>query len=525
MTLPALLLSLIALLLSPLIVGAVPVQLYGVNYNTRKGADWQPANLKCETYLEVKTDLTILSRLTNRIRILSLTDCGQGELVLKIAKELGLQVWLGIWVSEDPAVFAREVAALQDFLARGMIDDAVLGISVGSESIYREEVTIDEAIALKDEVKQVLVDAGKGDLPVSICEIAPTYTFNAEMTDNVDVVVLNSFPFWESVPIDDATDYLVAEVVPIQNRAANQGKGVIMGETGWPSDGFISGVGEASPENQQQFFTDFYCRMDKELGWQYYFFTGIDNAWRQEQDENNTIEGNWGMLFMDLQPKPWFADLEFTCPSDGVTYSFAEIDWTIPQVVAPPTISPAPTPPLGEEACAAHSGCVAVDLVSGNCCPTDEGVPLGCCGDLSSPTTASPGGATTTSPAPSASSPTVTSTTAEPSPSPAETTLEPTTSVPVSAPTTIAPTFAPSSDSEPTTTGDETTTDTPEPSTAPVSSPTTVLPTLEGGSSPSLPTTDLANAQPVSLNPTSSGEMARYCGTTVLLLCSMVVLM
>ena len=176
-------------LLAPHQVDAVPVQLYGVNYNTRKGADWQPANLKCETYLEVKTDLTILARLTNRIRILSLTDCGQGELVLNIAKELGLQVWLGIWVSEDRNVFDMEVAALQDLLARGLIDDTVLGISVGSESIYREEVTIDESIALRDEVKEVLVDAGRDDVLVSICDIAPTYQFNARLTTAVDIVV------------------------------------------------------------------------------------------------------------------------------------------------------------------------------------------------------------------------------------------------------------------------------------------------------------------------------------------------
>ena len=131
-------------------------------------------------------------------------------------------------------------------------------------------------------------------------------------------------------------------LIPLGFKLQSQGKRLIMGETGWPSDGFINGVGTASPEIQQQFFIDFYCRMDKELNWEYFYFTGIDNAWRQEQDENNTIEGNWGLLFADLTLKPWYQDLSFTC-SDGVEYSFAEIDWTIPEVVAPPTISPAPT--------------------------------------------------------------------------------------------------------------------------------------------------------------------------------------
>jgi exo-beta-1,3-glucanase (GH17 family) len=495
-------------------VTAVPVQLYGINYNTRKGADWQPASLKCETYLEVKTDLTLLSRITNRIRILSLTDCGQGELVLGIAKELGLQVWLGIWVSADPNVFDMEVAALQDLLSRGWIDDTVLGISVGSESIYRKEVTIDESIALEDQVKQILVDAGRDDVLVSICDIAPTYQYNSQLVTAIDIVVVNSFPFWEAIDINDATDYLLEEINPIESVAASQGKRLIMGETGWPSDGFLSGVGIASHENQAQFLTDFYCRCDKELGWEYYYFTGIDNAWRQEQDANNTVEGNWGIIYANLTVKPWFQDLAFTC-SDGVEYSFAEIDWTIPEIAAPPTISPAPTSALGDAACAAHANCVAVDLVAGNCCPTDgaDGIRLGCCDPLtdggSTPPTA--GGMTSsTSPAPVSSTPT------------AAVTTEPSTSSPTA--TTVS---TPSLDSEPTVAnGSEP--QTPAPSGGP---PTTVEPTLGsggggGGGSLPEPTPSLENAQPssldaappASLNPTSNGTIMATCIASIALM-------
>jgi hypothetical protein len=70
--------------------------------------------------------------------------------------------------------------------------------------------------------------------------------------------------------------------------------------------------------------------------------------------------------------KTGFVDFEFTC-SDGVTYSFAEVDWSIPEgITAPPsTLDPA--------ACSATEACVGV---FGNCCPTDDGVFLGCCGDV-----------------------------------------------------------------------------------------------------------------------------------------------
>lgn len=412
--------TLVSLLLP--LVSAVPVQLYGINYNTRKGPDWEPASTKCKTYLEVTTDLMILSRLTNRIRILSLYDCGQGLQVLEIAKSLGLQVWLGMWVSFDDDIFyQQEMPLLQDIIQRGLIDDTVLGISVGSEAIYREDVTVDVNIEKKNAAEQLLVDNGLGDVPVSICDIAPTYNYKAAVLPNVDVALVNSFPFWEAVPIDFATDYLLEEMLPIYNRAANLGKDVIMGETGWPSDGYIDGVGTASPELQTQFFVDFYCRMDRELGWSYYYFTGIDNKWRQEQDENNTIEGNWGFMYANLQLKPWFQELKFTCPNDPSTeYTFSELDWTLPTVTAPPTISPAPTPPLPEEACLAHAGCVEVNLLSGNCCPTDgpDGIVLGCCGELAGggetpPPTMADSSATTTA-APMATPTMATATTSEP---------------------------------------------------------------------------------------------------------------
>jgi glucan 1,3-beta-glucosidase len=347
---------------------AVPVQLYGLNYNTRQGPDWDPD--KCKNREQVVVDLTLLQKLTNRIRILSLADCGQGELVLSVAQELGLQLWLGLWVSADETIFLQEKDFLQDFLDRDLIGDSVLGISVGSESLYREEVDVTTIIDYKDQVKAILVNAGKSNLPVSICDIAPEYQGNPQLVDAVDMIVTNSFPFWESVPVEDATDYLLEEMNPL----FASGKDVLMGETGWPSDGHNSAVGTGTPELQAQFFTEFFCRMDKELNWAYFYFTGIDNDWQQEQDANNTIEGNWGIFYTNFTLKEHFQDLVFTCDNDpSVEYTFSEIDWTLPTITAAPTVTPAP---LDQASCAAHSEC---EGLGGNCCPNDNDEFLGCC--------------------------------------------------------------------------------------------------------------------------------------------------
>jgi hypothetical protein len=74
------------------------------------------------------------------------------------------------------------------------------------------------------------------------------------------------------------------------------GKDVLLGETGWPSYGNHPRIGSGSPESQTHFFAEFFCRMDKQLNWVYFYFTGIDDPWRQEQDPKNTLEGIWGFF-------------------------------------------------------------------------------------------------------------------------------------------------------------------------------------------------------------------------------------
>jgi exo-beta-1,3-glucanase (GH17 family) len=411
---------------------AIPVQLYGLNYNTRQGPDWDPD--KCKNREQILLELTLLQKLTNRIRILSLTDCGQGELVLSVTKELGLQIWLGLWVSADESIFLQEKESLQDFLDRSLVDDLVLGISVGSESIYRKEVSITTIIDYKNQVKDMLVDAGLSNLPVSVCDIEPTYEFNPQLVDAVDIILTNSFPFWESVPVEDATDYLLEEISPL----LESGKEVIMGETGWPSDGYNPGVGSGSPEAQAQFFTQFFCRMDKQLNWAYFYFTGLDEPWRQEQDANNTLEGIWGFLNSNLTLKEHFQNLNFTCDDSSVEYSFSEIDWALPTFTAAPTITPAP---LDQASCAAHSDCEASGL-GGNCCPNDDGDYLGCCDTTASPTVASSSAASEENGSPIASP------TTDTTPTPTAEVTNPSTKAPTVTPqaTSTSPTMAPTSE-------------------------------------------------------------------------------
>ena len=56
-----------------------------------------------------------------------------------------------------------------------------------------------------------------------------------------------------------------------------ENKPFVLGEHGWPSDGYIDGVGVASPNNQQQYMKDSYCYLQVDKSYPYYLFTSIDN--------------------------------------------------------------------------------------------------------------------------------------------------------------------------------------------------------------------------------------------------------
>jgi exo-beta-1,3-glucanase (GH17 family) len=303
--------------------------------------------------------------------VLSLVDCGQGQQVLSAAREIGMKVWLGLWVGPDEFgdVFDQEKDELERMLEAGMIDETtVLGVTVGSEAIYREDATVEEMITHLEEVKQLL-NTYQINIPVSIVDIAPIYSNSVELRTAVDVIYTNTFPFWEATPIDNAVDELASDIEWLLNLPEAQGKPFVLGETGWPSEGFISGVGVASADNQRQYFIDAFCYMEQQ-NWDYYWFTGIDNAWRLIQDPNNTIEGSWGFLYANLTLKEHFQDLTFTCDHNGVEYSFGEIDWTIPtDFTAAPTV-------LNPASCSVHRSCSGL---FGMCCPTEEGNFLGCC--------------------------------------------------------------------------------------------------------------------------------------------------
>jgi len=356
-------------------IAALPISFYGLNYNTRKGPDWAADRERCKSRAEVVRDLRVLSGVTTRIRILSLVDCQQGSLVWSVLNDelsdVEMEVWLGLWVGPDEQVFVDEYNALAAILPDIKDDERLSGISVGSEAIYREDVSVGQAISNLDATRVLMEAYGLENVPVAIVDIAPIYSASQELRLASDTIMTNTFPFWEGISIDAAVNELDVDLGWLVNLPESVGKPFVLSETGWPSDGFLDGVGEASPSNQLRYLAESYCYL-KQKGWAYYWFTAIDNDWRQEQDPDNTIEGTWGFLDANLELKDHFVDFEFDCGFDGSRYTFGSINWSVPELQEELDDEIDPS----QASCGLWSGCEAL---AGNCCPTAGGDYLGCC--------------------------------------------------------------------------------------------------------------------------------------------------
>ncbi|KAE9034126.1 hypothetical protein PR003_g8588 [Phytophthora rubi] len=294
---------------------ALDQKLYGINYDLRQGPDWDPS--RCKSADTIASDLKVLSTITSNVRTYSLSDCDVSG-VLTAAKKLSLTVWLGVWVSDDSKVYDAEVKAFKELITAGLIDSNVVGINVGSEAVYREDITAEQAIKYVNDFKKVMSD-NDISVPVSITDIIDTFVQYPDMLKAGDIVTINQFPFWEKIAADKAAAQFNKRIQPLLKMAGDME--VIISETGWPTGGSATNGSVASEENGATYLNDFYELAQAEK-WKYYYFAGFDTPYKEKQaDDATTVESHFGIFDETGTMKSAYANLKFTKTGDFSTSS------------------------------------------------------------------------------------------------------------------------------------------------------------------------------------------------------------
>jgi len=129
--------------------------------------------------------------------------------------------------------------------------DTVKAIIVGNEVLLRGEQTPEALAAMLARVKQA---TGK---PVTYADVWEFWLKAPQLANAVDFVTIHILPYWEDQPQPVEAGLAHLEAIVDKVRAAFPAKPILIGETGWPSEGRERENAVPSLVNQARYLREF----------------------------------------------------------------------------------------------------------------------------------------------------------------------------------------------------------------------------------------------------------------------------
>ena len=288
-----------------LIPGAAASALKGFNYGATNSdnspmtqSDYQDLFCKAQSLPGVVSAFTS-ARLYTTIQAGTVDDPSQA---IPAAIATGTQLLLGMWASSGQNLMDNEISALKSAIQTygSAFTQLIVGISVGSEDLYRSSTSGSEADAgigaapdtIVDYISQVRESLQGFNLSVPIGHV-DTWTAwinssTSAVTQASDFIGMDAYPYWQhDMPNDvNAGGSLFQFAYSITQNIT--GKVVWVTETGWPTSGPQSGQAVASVENAQQYWDKVGCDT---------LFEQVNTFWFTLQDSSsNTSIPSFGIL-------------------------------------------------------------------------------------------------------------------------------------------------------------------------------------------------------------------------------------
>lgn len=229
------------------------------------------------------------------------------EKIPLLAKQRGLKVMVGIFLSEDLLVNNAQVAKGIEIGNAGIADMLI----VGGEVLYNNFLSPSQLIGYINQVK-----AACPTIPVTTADVHRMLIAHPEVVDACDFVLPNIYPYYEGQPVECALQWFhqaYESLLPVAN-----GKEIIISETGWKTSGPV--VGDAIPSFQNA------LRYHRELldwsqttGVDVTFFEAFDEPWKIPLNDDG-----WGIFFNNATLKPGMDSLFLANESIENTWSCHE---------------------------------------------------------------------------------------------------------------------------------------------------------------------------------------------------------
>ncbi len=236
---------------------------------------------------QIAQDLAQLAKITDCVRTYSIEN-GLDQ-VPGLAAKVGLKVIQGIWLTSNRLKNLTQIATAVNLTKE--YPEVITAVVVGNEVLLRGEMTSTDLAANIRAVKaQVKV-------PVTYADVWEYWLRNREVYEAVDFVTIHILPYWEDQPI--RAKYAVAHVDAIRKRMALAfpGKEILIGETGWPSEGRMRDGALPSRTNQARVVSEI-LDLAKRENFRVNLIEAYDQPWKRQLE--GTVGGYWG-LFDSIQ--------------------------------------------------------------------------------------------------------------------------------------------------------------------------------------------------------------------------------
>ena len=235
-----------------------------------------------------------LKRLEGKVKAVRTYSSGENlETVPQRAGKYGLKVWHGAWLNNNDKENLEQINLLIDHANK--YKDTIERVIVGNEVLLRKDLTANELRRYIRQVKQRVTQ------PVTYADVWEFWLRNPQLADEVDFITIHILPYWEDEPIGvdrrEADGKLAIEkhLVDIYKKvqARFPDKKIVIGETGWPSDGRMRSDARPGRVEQVKYFSIFRQAAERE-GFDYNVIEAFDQYWKARQE--GTVGAAWGLL-------------------------------------------------------------------------------------------------------------------------------------------------------------------------------------------------------------------------------------
>ena len=232
---------------------------------------------------QIAADLAQLAKISDCVRTYSIEN-GLDQ-VPALAAKAGLKVIQGIWLGSDRLKNLAQISTAVSLTKQ--FPEVISSLVVGNEVLLRGEMTTSDLAAIIRSVRSQVT------VPVTYADVWEYWLRNREIYEAVDFVTIHILPYWEDFPI--RAKYAAAHVDEIRKRmaVAFPGKEILIGETGWPSEGRMREGALPSRANQARVVSEI-LELAKREKFRVNLIEAYDQPWKRALE--GTVGGYWGLI-------------------------------------------------------------------------------------------------------------------------------------------------------------------------------------------------------------------------------------